>query len=106
MTLTQRVLIGSVFILVVLAVLVVALADHRLDQSLLQDSLQELSREARLVAAEWRPGANPDSLADSVGHFLQRRVTLIDPNGRVIGDSEFDPPALNQLENHYNRPEV
>src|ERR1700741_5111812 len=106
MSLTQRVLVGSVSILVLLAVLVVALADHRLDQSLVQDSVQELSREARMVAAEWRPGVNADSLADTVGHYLQRRVTLIDSSGHVRGDTDFDPPALNQLENHYMRPEV
>jgi signal transduction histidine kinase len=33
-------------------------------------------------------------------------VTLIDSAGNVVGDSEFDPPALERLENHLTRPEI
>jgi two-component system phosphate regulon sensor histidine kinase PhoR len=33
-------------------------------------------------------------------------VTLIDSAGKVVGDSEFDPPALAELENHLTRPEI
>ena len=34
------------------------------------------------------------------------RVTLVDSSGGVIGDSEFDHPGLDRLENHNNRPEI
>jgi signal transduction histidine kinase len=40
------------------------------------------------------------------GAALGHRVTLIDRSGHVIGDSEFDEPALDRLENHAARPEV
>ena len=33
-------------------------------------------------------------------------MTLIDPEGHVRGDTEFDRPSLAQLENHRTRPEV
>ena len=106
MTLTQRVLAGSLAIVAVLVVLVVTVVDRRLERSLMTDSVDELAREARLVAGQWRPGVNPDSLADATGGTLQRRVTLIDTGGRVIGDTEFDSPALDQMQNHNTRPEV
>jgi signal transduction histidine kinase len=47
-----------------------------------------------------------DALANRLGKESGHRVTLIDSTGRVIGDSEFDRPELDQLENHASRPEV
>jgi len=67
---------------------------------------RELQREARLLANDWRPGENADSLADAAGKALARRVTLIDSSGTVVGDSEFDGDGLRQLQNHSTRPEV
>jgi len=66
-----------------------------------------LEREARLVAAlvpadtaHW-PG-----VARTLGALLGHRVTLVDPDGRVRGDTEFDRAALARLENHAGRPEI
>src|SRR5687768_3777961 len=36
----------------------------------------------------------------------QSRVTLIAPDGRVLGDSDVEPRDLDRLENHRERPEV
>jgi two-component system, OmpR family, phosphate regulon sensor histidine kinase PhoR len=36
----------------------------------------------------------------------QSRVTLIVPDGRVLGDSDVEPRDLDRLENHRDRPEV
>src|SRR5439155_1504768 len=41
-----------------------------------------------------------------VGTRLGRRVTLIDSEGHVRGDTEFGRAALAQLQNHRDRPEV
>src|ERR1044071_5182284 len=106
MNLIQRVLAGSLTIILVLVVLVVALATRRLETRLVGDSVQELAREARMIAASWHRGINADSLADAIGRQLQHRVTIVDSTGRVIGDSEFDRPALDALENHNQRPEI
>jgi len=106
MTLARRVFAGFVAIVLVLVSVSVLLADRRLQQSLLDESLATLTREAQLVATEWQPGRNSDSLANAAGALLQRRVTLIDSTGQVLGDSEFDPPELYQLQNHNTRPEV
>jgi signal transduction histidine kinase/HAMP domain-containing protein len=68
-----------------------------------------LEREARLIAvlAPADSVAWPD-FARLAGERLggDRRVTLIDPAGRVRGDTEFDRVALAHLENHASRPEV
>jgi signal transduction histidine kinase len=104
--LTQRLLIGSLLIIAILVALFVAIVDGRLRVRLYEESSAEVLREARLVAAQWRPGLAVDSLANAAGGALGHRVTLIDSSGTVVGDSEFDPPALERLENHLTRPEI
>lgn len=106
MSLTKRLVLGVVLLVSALAVAIVLMAGTRLRQRLEQEQLDALTREARLVATQWTSGVNADALADSAGAALRRRVTIIDANGVVRGDSEFDGPALAGLENHATRPEV
>jgi two-component system, OmpR family, phosphate regulon sensor histidine kinase PhoR len=106
MKLTQRLLIGSLLIIGLLVALVVAILDGRLRVRFYDESSAGLLREARLVAAQWHPGLSVDSLADAAGRASGHRVTLIDSAGKVVGDSEFDPPAIDVLENHLTRPEI
>jgi signal transduction histidine kinase len=104
--LTQRLLIGSLVIVGLLVTLVVAIVDGRLRNRFYEESSAGLLREARLVASQWQPGLDVDSLADEAGQALGHRVTLIDSTGRVVGDSEFEHPALDALENHLTRSEI
>ncbi len=106
MRLSQRLLAGSLLLIAVIVALVVVSIDWRLGVRLRDDTSAELLREARLIATTWRPGIDPDSLADVAGEALGHRVTLIAPDGVVLGDSEFDQPALGTLQNHRTRPEV
>ena len=106
MRLAERVLAGSLAIVALMAVLVVILADRRLGERLVTETVRDLRQEAQFVGSEWRSETDADSLADAAGQRLQRRVTLIDSSGRVVGDTDFDPPALFALENHNARPEV
>jgi signal transduction histidine kinase len=105
-SLTKRLLVGSLVIVVLLVAVVVLIAGNRLANRLAGETQSELEREARLVGSEWHAGMNDDSLADAAGAALGRRVTLIRPDGKVVGDSEFSGDDLEQLENHYKRPEV
>src|SRR5205085_4197406 len=66
----------------------------------------QLAREARFIGDRWRAGLQPDALADSAGLALAHRVTLVDANGNVLGDSEFSGPSLSALSNHNDRPEI
>ena len=106
MNLTQRLIVGSLIVCGVFVVLTVGSLDWRLRNRLRDATTTELLREARLVGAQWRPGIDADSLADAAGTALSHRVTLVTTDGRVLGDSEFDEPALSRLENHSGRPEI
>ncbi len=50
--------------------------------------------------------AETDALADLLGSRLNLRVTLITPDGKVMGDSSVDLSDLPALENHADRPEI
>ncbi len=47
-----------------------------------------------------------DDEADRLAQLLGTRVTLIAPDGRVLGDSDLEGHALAGVENHLQRPEV
>src|SRR5438105_6041217 len=85
---------------------VVVIIDNQLHSSITDQTTHDLAGEARLMAIQWRPGLNADSLADEASTATGHRITLIDSTGHVVGDSEFDGPALQSLENHSTRPEV
>jgi signal transduction histidine kinase len=106
MTLGQRLTLGATILVGLLLLVLVAILDERLHGRLLEESRAGLEREARLVAGDWRAGTDADSLADAAAAATGHRVTLVDASGRVVGDSDFDQPALAALENHAARPEI
>lgn len=106
MKLAHRLLLQSLAIVAVMVVSVVIIIDYQLHSRITEQTIHDLSGEARLLATQWRPGIDPDSLADLAGEATGHRVTLIDSTGHVLGDSEFDGPALDRLQNHSQRPEV
>ncbi len=73
------------------------------------DSLRlHLIKEAKLVAEAIIPSLlqgdeNIDTIAEKLGYDLDARVTIIAPDGRVLGDSHKDPA---KMDNHAQRPEV
>jgi len=104
--LTQRLLLGSLLVVGTLLTVMVTVVDRQLRARLIDQATTTLSHEAALVARQWKAGVDADSLANAAGAALVTRVTLIDRNGRVVGDSEFDGAALESLEGHGGRPEV
>jgi two-component system phosphate regulon sensor histidine kinase PhoR len=46
-----------------------------------------------------------DGVADRVGAAIDSRVTVIDPSGKVLGDSGLSIERVRQIESHANRPE-
>jgi two-component system phosphate regulon sensor histidine kinase PhoR len=104
--LAHRLLLQSLAIVAVMVVSVVVIIDSQLYSSITDQTTHDLAGEARLLATQWRSGVEPDSLADDAGVATGHRITLIDSTGHVVGDSEFDGPALQALENHSKRPEV
>ncbi len=106
MRLAQRLLLGSLLLIGVVLVLVVALSERGLRSGMLRAQTDRMGADARILGELWKPGVDPDSLADATGAVLGFRVTLIDSSGTVVGDSQFDAPALARLENHGRRPEI
>ena len=106
MRLAPRVVLYAFTIIVALVVAILAIVDNRLHSSITAENASSLERDARFVAVQWLAGAHPDSLANTAGKALARRVTLIDSSGSVVGDSEFDGRELAALTNHLFRPEV
>ena len=106
MSLAHRLLLQSLAIVAVMVISVVLIIDNQLYKNLKEQTVHDLAGEARLVALQWKPGLDADSLADNAGTATGHRTTLIDSTGHVVGDSDFDGPALQSLENHSKRPEV
>lgn len=106
MRLTTRLLLGLVLGVSLLLAAVIAVLDRRLYARIGEEQVTQLQSEARLLAAQWADPAAADAVADAAGLATGHRVTLIDATGVVRGDSDFDTPRLEQLENHLTRPEV
>ncbi|MBF0448212.1 MAG: PAS domain-containing protein [Magnetococcales bacterium] len=64
------------------------------------------ARELLILAGEPFYLERMDELADRFGLAIERRITIIDPDGWVLGDSELTGTDLEWLENHSERPEV
>lgn len=106
MKLAHRLLLQSLAIVAVMVISVVLIIDNQLHASITDQTTHDLAGEARLVALQWQPAVNADSIADNAGAATGHRITLVDRAGQVLGDSDFDGPALRSLENHSTRPEV
>lgn len=61
---------------------------------------------ARAFVEQGFDRVDPDRIADQIAENLDLRVTMIDDEGKVTGDSDFSGDSLGQLENHFNRPEI
>jgi two-component system phosphate regulon sensor histidine kinase PhoR len=84
-----------------------ARADEGLEQTLVAEA--RLASELLSHSAAVTTGAPLSVLgeqADRMGRMLDARVTLIAPDGRVVGDSAETLEAIATMENHATRPEV
>ncbi|MBF0456132.1 MAG: PAS domain-containing protein [Magnetococcales bacterium] len=108
---------GRLFLATILLLIVTDLAiGLHLERGLrtwIQDNAEEelyrnakAARELLILAGEPYTLERMDPLADRFAYAVGQRITVIDPKGRVLGDSKLDGPPLHQLENHGGRPEV
>jgi two-component system, OmpR family, phosphate regulon sensor histidine kinase PhoR len=103
----QRLVLGTVLILVMAVAILLWGAERSLRRDLEGDIARGLENEARLIGA----ALPSDSTGwDGAVHRLavenRHRITLIDRNGRVRADSDFPPGPLPPIESHAGRPEV
>ncbi|MCA1987817.1 MAG: HAMP domain-containing protein [Desulfarculus sp.] len=108
-----RVLIGGLAVVLCTLLFVAVLLERSLGERILsqvQGGLEkQLTLAVDLVSDRWRPSQGLDAsenLAEDLGRKLGLRITLITPQGLVVGDSEVGRADLERLENHARRPEV
>jgi len=99
------------FLGVVVAVLVPAavMLDAWIGDSVRELERESLAREARALAGQLAR-AHPDDVTAWVAELptlgTSERVTVIDHDGRVVGDTDVPASVLSGVENHASRPEV
>lgn len=100
--LSYTLLVGAVIIVLVVGV------DAALRRPLLERASIDLMREVELGRElyDGAPMADPDSLARRIAHIVGHRVTIIRPDGTLVGESDVPPDMVHMLENHGDRPEV
>ncbi|MEM7418011.1 MAG: ATP-binding protein [Gemmatimonadota bacterium] len=99
---------GFAGVVAVMTVLAVVLVTSGLRRVLTETFEEELARQ--LALGEWilegATDANPDALAREITGRVGYRVSLISPQGVVLGDSYVEPERLPEVEDHSDRPEV
>jgi two-component system phosphate regulon sensor histidine kinase PhoR len=107
----NKLMLSYLALLLVMSVSVYVYLNHSLQKSIATSLQENLANEARLtgVMAAREPQRLEDeapALAVEAGRALTARVTLINSQGVVTGDSEVTREKLGELENHLDRPEV
>ncbi len=103
-----RIAIPFIVLIVVSMGVLGAYLTHSVRDSQLDNLRFHLEQEAKILGEASRPsllgqGDNPDVLAKTLGKEIDSRITIIAPDGTVLGDSIEDPATM---ENHATRPEV
>ena len=98
---------GFVGVTGLLVVLVVVLAGSGLRRELTETNRTALARELALAVSltESLPGVSPQDVARRITAQIGHRVSLIAPDGRVLGDSDTRSDRLAQLPNQSDRPD-
>lgn len=93
---------------VIILLAVTGYAAHSFHEFYYQQAAGDLQVRARLAASHLEPillsgnGAELDRTCKSLGKTSSTRITVIAPDGRVIGDSDEN---ISDMEDHSNRPE-
>jgi two-component system phosphate regulon sensor histidine kinase PhoR len=100
---------GFLGVVGLLVALVVSLVGTGLRRELVSITRTELERElalAQLVVENAGTGFDADSLASTLSERLGHRVTFVEADGTVSGDSSVPTGELAGMENHLLRPEI
>jgi two-component system phosphate regulon sensor histidine kinase PhoR len=105
----MRLMLSYLLLIVAIAGSFYLYMDHVLETNLVEESREVLlsqAKMARLLVMYDHMKQSPQKLAETVGTTIKERLTLIAPDGRVVGDSEVNGAKLGELQNHLDRPEV
>ncbi|MBI4656073.1 MAG: HAMP domain-containing protein [Elusimicrobia bacterium] len=87
--------------------------DRSLEKKTIEDLKSSLYTQAILIKSRLqyvrlkkKDASYLDSFAKATGRIIDSRITIILPDGRVLGDSEMPFAEMLKMENHTDRPEV
>lgn len=106
MGLRERVALLTALAVGIPAVLLAWWAETSFEQRLVADRAEELERTGRLLIRLAAEEPFSDALADRLGEAAGLRVTLVDPTGALLGDSEIPAERIGGVESHAGRPEI
>jgi two-component system, OmpR family, phosphate regulon sensor histidine kinase PhoR len=111
LTVRSKLFLAAFAVGAVSAVTAAVLLNSRLQRLTVERIEQTLAAETRMAAELLHqnsalPVNELDDEANRLGALVGVRVTFIAPDGKVIGDSTRDGPALAAMENHSQRPEI
>jgi two-component system phosphate regulon sensor histidine kinase PhoR len=93
---------GSYLLIIVLALVVMSLFMIRqIEVSFIREVREDLTGQARIIAM--MPGNEIENKIKNLADISHARITLVDPSGTVIVDSEKN---TSEMESHLNRPEI
>jgi len=105
-----KLMLSYLLILLVMGGSVYFYLNRTLETSIIATLTEHQVSQTRLASLMLsRDGADqkdPQALAIKLGKTVTARVTIMSPDGSVVGDSEVKKSQLGGLENHLNRPEV
>ncbi len=91
-------------------VVLVLVSDVIVGRAAAERVAERFGRELEHLASDMEHGATPpesrDAFLRAAAQQLDCRVTFIDPNGKVLDDSDLLPADVPAMENHSDRPEV
>jgi two-component system phosphate regulon sensor histidine kinase PhoR len=104
-----KLVLSYIFLIAIMAGSFYLYFNHTLQAGMVEESRANLASQAelaRLLLNSDRGETARQLLAETIGTVIKARVTLIAPNGTVLGDSDVGQAHLAGLENHLGRPEV
>src|ERR1051325_4419708 len=104
----SRLVLWNLIVIALMSAILAYFLNYSLRNDIDREIEDELKGDTALAVAYIAslPGQIPnDTVADRIGMMLNRRVTLIAFDGRVLGDSDVDEASLPNVENHVARPE-
>ncbi len=105
---SHRLFLSHILLVAVVVLAMIATTDRVLRASFLDTAREELQRQIALGRALYdeSTGTSPDPLAREIAALTKYRVTIIAPDGVVLGDSGVGPDQVAELDDHSQRPEV
>ena len=108
MTFSRRMALAMVLVLLLAVATLVIRAEGALRSEMADDIAATLQREAGVVAGGLTntTGGDTQDAVRRMSLALGHRISVINPSGVLVADSDFPPGPLPQVENHASRPEV